>query len=410
MGARPSGAEITPRPVLFVEKSTGVSGSTISLCSLVNRIDRGVFEPCIAVSQADQAIYLRAHLRQPTEVTVIGPAKGLKARSRTQRGYRRSVLGWLDLVLVTLPYALALWRFARARRAALLHQNNGFDEAALLAARLLGAPLVAYQRGGEWKSRLVRLLAPRVTRYLANSEATKADLLSLGIAGDRIAVVYPPIDLGDFGTKEGKPPRRSDFGVPATAPSFGIVGQLLAWKGHRVFLEAARRVCETLPGARAWVVGEAPPGREGYLAQLRDLVRALGIEEKVVFTGFVQDVPGVMRLLDVVVHASVKPEPFGRVVAEAMAAKRPVVASNAGGPTEIIVDGRTGFLVPPGDAEALAERILTLLRDRDLAEQMADRGYREATARFSADAHARTIETIYAGLLNGRNRGGRVQP
>jgi glycosyltransferase involved in cell wall biosynthesis len=188
-----------------------------------------------------------------------------------------------------------------------------------------------------------------VTRYIANSAATKRNLISIGVRSRRITVIYPPLDLSMFDLKQHSSLTRSAFGVPASSPCFGIVGLLVPWKGQDVFLRAAKRVLEKVPEAYALVVGGAPSGGRDYAESLRHLAAELGIDDRVVFTGYRADVPDVLRLLDVVAHASVQPEPFGRVIAEAMAMGRPVVASNARGPTEIIEDARTAFVLPDDD-------------------------------------------------------------
>ena len=132
----------------------------------------------------------------------------------------------------------------------------------------------------------------------------------------------------------------------------------------------------------------------------QDLARDLGVADQMVFTGFVADVPSALQLLDVVVHASVEPEPFGRVIAEAMAMRRPVIASDEGGPREIIEHERTGLLFPRGDDRALAEDIVSLLRDPARAERLAEAGFGEIKRRFSAIQHARLIESVYTDVLN----------
>jgi glycosyltransferase involved in cell wall biosynthesis len=123
-----------------------------------------------------------------------------------------------------------------------------------------------------------------------------------------------------------------------------------------------------------------------------------------VFTGFRKDIPEVIQLLDVVVHASVKPEPFGRVIAEGMAMGKPVVASMNGGPLEIIQDGRTGYLVPSDDPEKLAHRIIELLSDRSRAGALGRKARQDAVARFSPRSHARLIEQVYENVLMSHRR------
>ena len=308
-------------------------------------------------------------------------------------------LAGADLLLRDLPYVRDLYRWARARNVALIHHNNGFDASAVAVARRLGVPLVAYQRGDEWDSPRVRRLLPSVDRFIANSQATRQNLLSLGVDSSRIVVIYPPVDLRRFEAGPGRHVSRSSLGIPDAAPCFGIVGMLLPWKGHHVFLQAARHVMDRLPEARAVIVGAGPSGGADYELELKQLAARLGIADRVLFLGFRPDVPDIIGTLDVVAHTSIDPEPFGRVIAEAMAMAKPVVASAAGGPTEIIEHGRTGFLVPPGEPTVLAERMLELLQDRGLARRVGAAGQLEIKRRFSADRHARLVEGVYLEVL-----------
>jgi glycosyltransferase involved in cell wall biosynthesis len=403
-----------PTPILFVENSIGLSGSTMSLEVLLSHLDRGVVEPHALLSRPEQLSYVRDALRAPAELDVIAPRAKLTARPplaaalarlrgrapRAARALLRGLAG-ADLLLRDLPYARDVYRWARARNVALIHHNNGFDASAVAVARRLGVPLVAYQRGDEWDSPRVRRLLPRVDRYIANSRATRQNLVSLGVDSSRIVVIYPPVDLGRFDERPGRHLSRSSLGIPDAAPCFGIVGMLLPWKGHRVFLQAARHVIDRLPEARAVIVGAGPPGGADYEVELKQLAASLGISDRVLFLGFRTDVPAIIGTLDVVVHTSIDPEPFGRVIVEAMAMAKPVVASAAGGPTEIIEHGRTGFLVPPGEPPIFAERMLELLQDGGLATRIGAAGQLEVKRRFSADRHARLVEDVYLEVLLG---------
>jgi glycosyltransferase involved in cell wall biosynthesis len=397
--------------VLFIENSIGLSGSTMSLCTLLNYLDPAVIEAHIVLSRPEQDTYMLGHLRRPGDLVVIAPRRSTKQAPAVQRMLERldrrpalcrlvlRAASLLDLAVVTLPYVLRLHRYAKARAIRLIHQNNGFDLASLILARLLRVPLVAYQRGDEWNSFAVRVLARGIHHFIANSATTRASLLSLRIPSRKISVIYPPLDLDTFQVARDSNVTRAAFGVDASSLCFGIVGMLLPWKGHTVFLRAARQVLERLPNARAFVVGAAPSRGKAYEEELRALAQELGIADRVIFTGFRDDVSEMLTLLDVVVHASTAPEPFGRVIAEAMAMRRPVIATRAGGPTEIIEDGRTGFLVPPGDVEALAGQITTLLTDSALAGRIAEAGYQEARERFSAEAHSALVQGVYDRVL-----------
>ena len=400
-----------PHRVLFVEKSFGLSGSTISLATLLTHLDRKIYSADVVVSRPEQRDFLRSKIDKDVAVEVIdertslarasGSARVLSRLRRHVPILQRPAL-WLiavfDFLFSTLPYALRLARFGHRRNTRLLHQNNGFDVGALIASILLRVPLVAFQRGDEPTSLISRLLARRVRCYVANSSATRASLVTVGVRPTDIEVVYPPVDLSRFDPSQTGRIQLVDLGLPPTAPCFGIVGQLVEWKGHRVFLDAAQRVFLAMPHACALVVGEAPPDRRRYRAALEEQAVRLGIYDRVKFLGFRDDVADLLRLMDVVVHASIWAEPFGRVLVEAMAMKKPVVASMAGGPLEIVEDGKTGFLVPPGDAVRLAERILGLLAAPERARQMGDAGLK-AAARFDVRFHMDRIHAIYTGLV-----------
>jgi glycosyltransferase involved in cell wall biosynthesis len=387
-----------PVPVALIESSIGLSGSTMSLSVLVRRLDRERFEPHVVVAREDQREYVRGVAGLVAERIAPRP-----------RGAERSgkVAALRDLLAVTIPYANALRRFVRRHGIRLIHQNNGFDVAAILAARWTGVPVVAYQRGREWNSSLVRRLAPMATRYIANSQVTRENLLELGIPPAQVNVVYPPVDLERFDPDRPAAPalRRPAFRIPADAPCVGIVGQLQAWKGHKLFLRAFAQVLRTVPEVWACIVGAPPVGGEAYERELHELAEALGVSHRVVFAGFVGDVPSALQLFDVVVHASIEPEPFGRVIAEAMAMRRPVVASDEGGPREIIEHGRTGLLFARGDDRALADSVVSLLREPARAMRIAEAGYADMRRRFSDTQHARLVEEVYADVLRGSRNG-----
>lgn len=162
----------------------------------------------------------------------------------------------------------------------------------------------------------------------------------------------------------------------------GIFGRLTPWKGQHVAIEALR----TLPNVELLLVGAALFGEEAYERELRQLAVSAGVGDRVHFLGFRSDVPLLMKAVDIVVHCSVAPEPFGRVVVEGMLAERPVIAADAGGAAEIIENGVHGLLTPPGDPDALAAAIAALAADASLAARLAVAGRAHALAEFSLEA------------------------
>jgi len=176
------------------------------------------------------------------------------------------------------------------------------------------------------------------------------------------------------------------------------VGRLTPWKGQHVLLEAMARAFPDGP-EQAWLVGDAMFGETGYADRLRGLVTSLGLTGRVELRGFRQDVWPELAAVDVVVHASITPEPFGQVVIEGMAAGRPVVAANAGGPAEIVTDGVDGLLVPPDDVDALAAALRRLRDDGGLRDRLAAAGVATA-ARYTPAHTAERVLGVYRRLAD----------
>jgi glycosyltransferase involved in cell wall biosynthesis len=183
---------------------------------------------------------------------------------------------------------------------------------------------------------------------------------------------------------------------------FGIVGRLAPWKGQHVFLAAFARAFPT-GDHRAVVVGGALFHDQGYEAELRALAATLGLDTRVELRGHCDDVGAELARLDVFVHASVTPEPFGRVIVEAMAAGLPVIASRAGGPMEIVDDGRTGLLVTPGDEAALAAAMQRLAGSASLRSRLGAASA-EAAGCFSAQRVVDGVMGAYGEALVARHR------
>ena len=175
---------------------------------------------------------------------------------------------------------------------------------------------------------------------------------------------------------------RADVGIPSEAPLLGVFSRLAEWKGQHVLLEALH----DLPAAHALIVGEAAfPGDEPYAERLRAQADHPALRGRVHFIGHRTDIPNLMAACTVVVHTSTAAEPFGRVVAEGLLARRPVVATDAGGVPEIIRQQHSGLLVPPGDAPALAAACQSLLDHPDWAAQLARRGAADVRTRYGLE-------------------------
>ncbi len=266
-----------------------------------------------------------------------------------------------------------------------------------LAGRLAGRPVIWHLHDvltadhfSATHLRVAVALANRFTsRVIVNSKATAEAFEKSGGRANDVRVVYNGIDPRPFHTvapAEVDTLRRASglTGVRVV----GVFSRLAPWKGQHVLLEALTQ----LPEVHALLVGEALFGESTYAEALREAAKFLKLTDRVHFLGFRDDIPRLMHLSDIVLHTSTVPEPFGRVIVEGMLARRPVVASRAGGAVEIIQDGVTGALITPGDPEALVRVLADLLTDPYKRQAFAEAGHASALERFSLQVMREKIE------------------
>ena len=230
---------------------------------------------------------------------------------------------------------------------------------------------------------------------VANSQATADAFVQSGGRAAKVRVVHNGIDVDAYRLEASHDVQtlRQTLGF-GDAPTVGVFSRLSEWKGQHVLLEALTR----LPEVHTLLVGDALFGEDAYAERLREQTRQLGLEQRVHFLGFRRDIPELMRAVDVVAHTSVTAEPFGRVVVEGMLSGKPVVATRAGAIPEIITDGKTGLMIEPGDAAALAAALAQVFADREQATMLGAAARRAAQARFSLAALADGLASCFAEL------------
>ena len=241
---------------------------------------------------------------------------------------------------------------------------------------------------------LYRYVASTCAWVVGPSRAVTDNLATAGIARDTLVPLYNGIDLGAFtpdDTRAGAV--RQDLGL-GDAPVVGLVGQLLAHKGHDTLIDAAPVIRARVPGTRFVFVGalENPP----YEAHLRQRIAAAGLTDTFTFTGWRRDVAHVIGAMDIAVVATTTPEPAALSLMESMAMERPLVATHTGGTPEIVEHGTTGLLFAPGDATALAAHVAALLPDGARRQQMGRAGRARVAAAFTVERHIGGMLDLYA--------------
>jgi len=357
---------------------------------------------------ADRAVALGAHVvavPMPASLSRLGDW-GMSGRGSTALALR------LFRAAADLPgYEGRLRAVLSAIGPDVLH-TNGFK------AHIVGARARRLYRGLVWHvheyvgarpmtRRLVRRYARRASTIVANSDSVAADVRAVAGPDADVRVIYNAVDLDRFspaGPVVDLDARSGLDRAPAGTVRVGLVATFSRWKGHETFLKALAALPAASP-VRGYVIGGAlydTDGSQHSAGELRALASSLGLEGRVGFTGFVDSVDGVMRALDVVVHASTMPEPFGLVIAEAMACSRAVITSGTGGAGELVRDGVDAVTHRPGDAVDLASRIEMLAADATLRARLGRAARETAGRRFDAarlaDEFASTYEAAGAGL------------
>jgi glycosyltransferase involved in cell wall biosynthesis len=331
--------------VVYLDHVARLSGGEIALLRLLPHLDR--VQPHVVLAE-DGPLVGRLHLAGIS--CEVLPLHDSSRHLRKADVHGRGVSS--KAAVATAAYVVRLAARLRALRPDLVHTNSlKAGVYGSLAARLAGIPVIWHVRdriAEDYLPRSAVVLVRRMTRYLAtavvaNSRSTMETLA----APSKPVVIYSvlPEVLSEV------PVRDRPSGGPLT---FGIVGRLAPWKGQDLFLRAFARAFPE-GDERAVVVGGALFGEDDYAAGLPALAGTLGIAQRVELRGHRPDVWDELSRIDVLVHASITPEPFGQVILEGMAAGVPVIAPRAGGPAEILEHGVTGLLYPPADVRGLAE-------------------------------------------------------
>jgi glycosyltransferase involved in cell wall biosynthesis len=401
--------------ILYVQAAGG-GGSGTGLHQLLRTLDHEQFEPIVLVyertPQCDDFSTAGARVVVLNEVSNAAAVRGLPGKVRRGRIRAPEWRSVRRLVARDVGLARRILPIVRAERIDLVHHNNQppGNRPSILAARWARVPQVAHVRFLPRYALADRFVARSVDRFVFVSQAVQLHATAgLGRATNRGQVVYDPFDFAAFDVAAGRSGTiRRELGIADEAFVVTNVGRLVPWKGQDVFLRAVAEVAREHPQVSALIVGEAKPtpADQDYHRRLRALVDELGIADRVHFAGFRTDIPEILVASDLAVHSATKPEPFGRVVVEAMAARRPVIATGAGGVLEIVQEGETGLLVPLGDAAAMAAAIRRFVEHGELGPSMGERARADVETRFSEARFRSALHKLYGSTLGLRPSSG----
>ncbi len=379
-----------PTKILFLNHVSQMSGAEASLLELVQALDPARFAATVALPGPGPLADALAARGVPV------PFLPLRRIHRTANPLTAAASAW-HLV----RGAAALRRLVRRDGFRLVHANSN---TAFLYAAFTPLPpdvrrvwhsrdLVPLGRPGSW-------LCRRADRVVANSDAVRQQLLAHTSDPRHIITIHNGIDVARFTPQGERQRRRAELGVDNDAPLIGMVGQFVPWKRQDLFLDMAELLAAQLPTARFVLVGaDLFSDHPAYARELSRRADSASLAGRVRILEPRPDIRPLYEALDILVHPAAR-EPFGRVVAEAMAMGKPVVAINAAGPAEIIRDGVDGLLVPADSAPALAASVLRLVGNVALRQALGTAARQRICDAFSLDRLAGTVMALYADLLS----------
>jgi glycosyltransferase involved in cell wall biosynthesis len=375
--------------LLFLDHAPFLGGAETVLLDIVRTIDRTRFEPIVGT---------------PARSALVAPAEALGVRVIP-----------IDLPHLNMRNPLGLLpalKSVRQLRAVLRREHIDLIHTNTVRAHLIGT-LAAAGTPVRVVWHLHDDTFPRVLKDSLLSRPRRIVAISQYIAefygltnNPCCEVIYNGVEINRVAERDKA--FRQRWKIPADSPLIVNIGRLARWKGQAMFVQAVAQIGRVYPEARFAIVGAYDPDDHGtaelsggpaYFAELQALCAAAGVADKMIFTGHISDMAPVYANADVVVHTATRPEPFGRVLIEAMAAGVPVIATNVGGPAEIVIDGETGLLVPAGDVAALAKAIQRLLTGINLCQRMGQAARRRVEDVFALKAQVEKLESVYTSAL-----------
>jgi glycosyltransferase involved in cell wall biosynthesis len=381
--------------ILYVSSGGELAGAERCLLEMASRLNRDQFEVYVVVPFEGQLSEELRKKRIRVHVIELGTI-----RSRVEL---TSPLKMLLRVAQIGRASIQVAHLIRTYKIDIVHSNTSAVYAGAISAKLLRRHHVWHLREiiitPHLLWRITRFLTPRMSDKVICVSKPAQDHLQLSVSPSqkKLTVIHDGIDLLPFSLPQSPTAGDRDEGELIV----GMVSRITPRKGQDVFIQAASIVNKVFPLAKFYIVGDCLEVYQPVKDALVTTATQLEIEQQITFTGYLdhESIARVLATFDVFVSPSKVPESFGLVIAEAMAAGKPVVATKHGGPLDLIIDGVTGLLIPSEDPAAMANAIINLLRDKAKRQSMGQSGKARVRECFSIDKHLSLIESLYRDIL-----------
>jgi glycosyltransferase involved in cell wall biosynthesis len=396
-----------PIRILLLESGTGPGGSVNFLRDFLVHVDHSTPQFIVGLYSPNPSKALEEIRRLGYSVVFFNHVRPASPKESTRlsslfdtslkrlRKLRTAARILSQLFRVQLPLTWKVWRFIERETidVVVLNQDVHFHVPGVLAAKLAGRPCICRKAGGIGEARLLkRFLNPGIDLFVSISEATQTD--QRNTPGTRKVVnIYEGLDLQRFASLPAKEAMRESLGIPEGKKVIAAITRVEIGKGLPEFIHMAATVIRRYPDVVFLLVGDEGPDGGTLTGELRNLVHSLNLHEYIIFTGWRDDIPALMNCVDIFVHCPTTfTEGLARTCLETMAVGIPAVVSENGGMPDAVVNGVTGFVVPPGDIKAMAKSVLMLLENEARCREFGERARLRVEQLFDAAHNSRQLQ------------------
>ncbi|MCG8099014.1 MAG: glycosyltransferase family 4 protein [Candidatus Thiodiazotropha taylori] len=393
------------KTIMFCEGNIDgtIGGSYYSLLFLTRGLDRSKYTP-VVVFHRDNALipeYNKAGVRTLV-VPSFDPILFQTSKMPLLKPIIKIVQKLANLFGYLFVYGNKYKRLLQENSVDLLHLNNSIirNNNWIVAALMARVPCITHERGiNEHYPAISKFLAKRLKAIISISNSVTERLTDNGVDREQIVTIHNGIDPDDVRLKVSDQDMLQQLKIGDDFNVIGVIGNIKEWKGQEVAVRAMRKVVDAFPKTVCLLIGDTSKEDAYYQERLKSLITELGLESNIIFTGHVKNVPDYLNVLDIMLHTSIDPEPFGRVLIEAMSLSKPLIASNDGAIPEIVEHEKTGLTFTPGDHDHLADSVIRLLQDRDYAEQIGKAGFDRLMDHFHINVNVQKTELLYERIL-----------
>src|SRR3989338_49801 len=382
--------------ILYVETGLGKGGSALSLKCLIDRLDRERFNPILLFDHP--AADVKGIHWSNIEV-LFDPQRISLGESIRWGRWMSPVISATDFLCRILPEAFRFSQLLKRKKISFVHFNNDIHSHGygIIACRLTKTPFVCHLRSTRKLIKTEKWFAKLVDRFIVLSESGKEFFIKEGIPENKITVSLDPFEVISVNQQVDSSVSKL-FDRPEK--KVGVCSRIVPGKGHEIFIKAAALVLKEFKNVHFYIVGSEAADSKGYKLELESLIESLKISEFIRFTGWVNHVSAAMSKMDMIVDPSVLAEGLRRTLVEALMMGKPFIASCVGQTPELAEKSKGGLIVEGNSPSEYAEKILKLLKEKSVCQDMGRKGKDYVIRMFNADDKAKEIQSLYEKILS----------